>query len=312
MSAIGAAAILGGASLLSGLFGVNSQKSANAQNYKIFKEQMQYDKWKFQEEQRYNSQYNQMMQLRRAGLNPALVNGNSSSISAGSTPSANPMNPVDYSSFLNAGSAAAGALSSASLQEKQGSNIDSQTALNEIDAQTKGIKNYWELAVLGRQFRKLGWDSKILEKQAENLGLSNEYLSRTMGDRVEQQTWQSEYLRAQTESQLLANKYAERRYQAELNEIVSRAYANYASGRSSLQQAHTQLMNGFAQFGSNPKERKAFFDATLRGLIQSKKTAQSTEFRNYLDARPITIGMSSVGATPPLGVRKAREAAKRR
>ena len=103
--AILAGGVLGlGGSLVSGLFGSSSQKSANAANLqavretneanlKLYREQYadQYKLW--QENNAYNDPSAQMQRLRNAGLNPALLmqNGGAGTASAASVPTASPM-----------------------------------------------------------------------------------------------------------------------------------------------------------------------------------------------------------------------------
>ena len=101
----GTALALGiGGSLLNGIFGFGAQSSANktnlqiaretnAQNYKIFQEQMAYntDMWNKQNE--FNLPKNQVQRLLAAGINPAAVFGTGSVSEAGSlsAPQAIPM-----------------------------------------------------------------------------------------------------------------------------------------------------------------------------------------------------------------------------
>lgn len=108
MSILGAAGIIAGGSLLSGIFGSRSSSSAskaqlqatretNEQNYKIWQEQKQHnldmynlqnqdsvDFWNMQND--YNSPTAQIARLRAAGLNPYLNMGNNPSGSASSAP----------------------------------------------------------------------------------------------------------------------------------------------------------------------------------------------------------------------------------
>lgn len=92
---VAAAGIAGGASILSNLLGLGASSSANqaniemqretnAQNYKIFKENLawQEDMWNKQNE--YNLPSNVVERLKAAGINPSAVYGNGSATPAGS------------------------------------------------------------------------------------------------------------------------------------------------------------------------------------------------------------------------------------
>ena len=111
------AAISGGASLLGGILGKNSQSSANKTNLLINRENQRWNEkmmdkqnaWnlaQWNRENDYNSASQQVARLRAAGLNPYLMMQNGSSGSASSVTSAAPasagmsntVSPFDYSS----------------------------------------------------------------------------------------------------------------------------------------------------------------------------------------------------------------------
>ena len=102
--ATAAAAITGGSNLIGSimdLFGLNKtnkqniamQRETNAQNYKMFREQMAFAKDQQDLAMAYNDPSSQVARLRQAGINPAAVfgNGSVSEVSAMSPPSGNPM-----------------------------------------------------------------------------------------------------------------------------------------------------------------------------------------------------------------------------
>lgn len=110
------AAISGGASLLGGIFGKNSQSSANKTNLQINRENQKWNEkmmdkqnaWnlaQWNRENEYNSASQQVARLKAAGLNPYLMMSGGSAGSASSVTSASPasagmsntVSPYDYS-----------------------------------------------------------------------------------------------------------------------------------------------------------------------------------------------------------------------
>lgn len=110
------AAISGGASLIGGIFGKNSQSSANKTNLQINRENQKWNEkmmdkqnaWnlaQWNRENEYNSASQQVARFKAAGLNPYLMMSNGSAGSASSVTSASPasagmsntVSPFDYS-----------------------------------------------------------------------------------------------------------------------------------------------------------------------------------------------------------------------
>lgn len=257
-----------------------SQSDANAQNYQMFKESQRYDWKKFTAEQRYNSIQNQVRQMRAAGLNPAVTQGMQSSVAAGGSPTSNPMQPVDYSPFLSGAASLSSSLYQGQVQEKQAANLEADTQGKIINNQTQGILNLRTIENLMANTKNLGWNSKYMEQLRDNFILQNEYLQRSMGDRLSTAQWQNEYERALASTQLIALKYADREHQSALNQSAAKIFADYASGRSSLQQAHNELMKVEAMFGKSEEDRKQFWKASLDALLQSRETSESEEYKN--------------------------------
>lgn len=289
---MGAAALLGGTSIVSsligGLFGSSSTNSANAQNYKMFREQIDYDRWKFNEEKRYNSLPEQMRQYRAAGLNPALMmQGAGSSVSAGGSPTAPSAIPTDYAPYMQAGTQLASMLAQSTLMEKQGANLEQDTLLKSIDAQSKGLKNLYELKNLAQDFKKKGYDVKYLDRMIRGQELLNEYGEKSMADRLQLTSFEMETQKEQWRALALQNKYldkyGDRQNQAAINQMVASTYAAYATGKASLQEAHQHLMEIFAKYGKSDKDRGDYFKATLEGLQQAKSESVSREYVNWSD-----------------------------
>ena len=108
------AAIVGGASVLSGIIGASAQSAANNKNI-----QFQWDMWNANNE--YNLPKNQRLRMEEAGFNPALMYGNGSvgnTSSAMNMPDVKPVNPVQslpesLNTYMNI-----------KLQELQASNLE--------------------------------------------------------------------------------------------------------------------------------------------------------------------------------------------
>lgn len=307
---IAAAAIGAFASGATSMMNSSSQAQTNAQNYKMFREQMAYDKWKFQQEKRYNSYQNQVRQMRAAGLNPALMAGGlSSSISAGSAPSGNPMQAVDYSGAVNAGANLLQSFYNARQSEATTDKLQSETDLNRIDAITRGIQNLFDIKVKTADWQLKNSTNQYQRRLAQLAGLDVELAQQTMGDKILQQKWNTELTRAQASAGLIALKYIEPQQQANVKLALSQAAAAYVTSQASLKQAHNAMMEVYAKYGGSPKERGQYFQATLDYLRQQKNESESSEFKNFLTA-PGRIGLSSVEAASPVGVKRASAAAR--
>lgn len=307
---IAAAAIGAFASGATSMMNANSQAQTNAQNYKMFREQMQYDKWKFLQEQRYNSYQNQVRQMRAAGLNPALMAGGlSSSISAGSSPTGNPMQAVDYSGPVNAGANLLQSFYSARQSEATTEKLQSETDLNHIDAVTRGMQNLSDIKVKTADWNLKNATNQYQRRLAQLAGLDVELAQQTMGDKILQQKWNTELTRAQASAGLIALKYVEPQQQANVKLALSQAAAAYATSQASLKQAHNAMLEVYAKYGGSAKERGEFFQATLDYLRQQKNESESSEYKNFLTS-PGRIGLSSVEAASPAGVKRATSAAR--
>lgn len=304
---IGAAAALG-----TGMMNASSQAAANSQNYKMFREQMSYDRWKFLRSERYNSIQNQVNQMKAAGLNPALMgSGLSSSISAGSSPSGNPMQAVDYSGAVNSGANMLASYFNARQSDATVGKLESETALNRIDAITRNMQNLSDLRVKTSDWQLKNATSEYQKRLTRLAGLEGDLAEQTLGDKVLQQRWNTELTRAEASAQLLALKYVEPNAQAQLKLAAAQAAAAYSTGQASLQQAHNALMEVYAKYGGTKADRSAYFKASLDYLIQHKRESESTEYKNFLT--PVG-GITKNGIQLPHwnGAKRSSEAAKRR
>lgn len=302
LAALGLSAV---SSLIGAAANNQSVQQTNGMNYKMFRQQLDFDKWKFGQEQQFNSLQNnpayRAQLLRAAGINPSLAglsNAGSASVSAGGSPTPTPMQPTDFSGLASDLSTS---YSTYMLSDAQRQSLISGSNLNNENAAGMAIDNSWKNTNNAMAFANSVGDYK-LKKQAFDLGvhqiksaqLQNEFNERSMGDRLMQQSWQTELVRSQAEAQLLTNKYIEPQAQAAVKQVISQAFANYATGKATLQQAHTDMMRMYAQFGANDEQRGQFFKATLDALVQSRKTAQSSEYVNWLSPG-IQAGINGYG-----------------
>lgn len=163
------AAISGGASLLGGILGKNSQSSANKTNLLINRENQKWNEkmmdkqnaWnlaQWNRENEYNSASQQVARYRAAGLNPYLMMQNGSAGSASSVSSAAPGNagmsntvsPFDFSSAAGVGNAVAQhfsnqlmaanvrqSVAAAVAQEKENTMLDTRIQLELEDLKQK-------------------------------------------------------------------------------------------------------------------------------------------------------------------------------
>ena len=166
------AAISGGASLLGGILGKNSQSSANKTNLLINRENQKWNEkmmdkqnaWnlaQWNRENEYNSAAQQVARYRAAGLNPYLMMQNGSAGSASSVTSAAPANagmsntvsPFDYSSAAGVSNAVSQhfsnqlmaanvrqSVAAAVAQEKQNTMLDARIQL-ELEELKQKITN---------------------------------------------------------------------------------------------------------------------------------------------------------------------------
>lgn len=171
---LGAAALLGGSSLLGGILGLSSQKSANEMNLQMNREtnQMNYQIAKeandlsqaqfiqnmnWLKEQYYDTdQYSRLVQsLHKAGLNPALALGNVSPVGSVGSPSssnfhaaqmeAGHVDPLSYDALSDGFSSAVNAYYDNQLKSEQSANIGADTKTKWINNQTQGIENLMRL-----------------------------------------------------------------------------------------------------------------------------------------------------------------------
>lgn len=189
---IGAAAIMGGASLfggaLSGLFGSSSQSKANKLNYKIWQEQKQFNReeaqkqrdWQQKMQDMYGTSIAKANDLRAAGLNAKLSDVSASSVGTGATATA-PASPEMRA--YNAG---------ADIAQGINSGVQSFLSAYDLDTQRRSQQSQQQvnesLTALNDSVTKLNYKKiDLTEEGVRQLRLNNDFLQDTFSSRVRQQ-----------------------------------------------------------------------------------------------------------------------------
>lgn len=184
--AAGGASVL--SSLLGGLFGKSGQSSANktnvaianatnATNREINQEQLAYNKWALEEQNRYNSAPEQVARLKAAGLNPALFMGTSAAGQAGSAPSYSPMgaqgttveneNEGMSNAFMSLGPSIQSAVFDTIDAEQKQKIVDAQKKNYELDAELKGVDLQTKAEMNIATLKKMKAEARTEEERSE-------------------------------------------------------------------------------------------------------------------------------------------------
>lgn len=201
------AAISGGVSLLGGIFGKNSQSSANKTNLQINRENQAWNEkmmdkqnaWnlaQWNRENEYNSASQQVARFRAAGLNPYLMMSNGSAGSASSVTSASPasasmsnsVSPFDYSAAASGISNAVSqhynnqlmtanvrkAIAEAIRQEKENTWLDTklQAEIENLKQNTSSSKTRQELDKFSLFHNKTMLVGELAQQDLQNQSLA--------------------------------------------------------------------------------------------------------------------------------------------
>ena len=186
---LGAAALLGGTSLLGnmfgGIFGSSSQSKANKMNYKIWQEQKEFNReeaqkqrdWQEQMQQSYGTSIAKANDLRAAGLNAKLGDVSASQVGSGATavsPQASTMQAVNpMSGFASGLSQGVSDFLSAYHESTERASQESQKEVNDT------IKALNE-SVQALNYKKVD----LTDESIKQLRLNNAYLHDTLSTRV--------------------------------------------------------------------------------------------------------------------------------
>lgn len=271
-----------GAGIIGSLLGVGSNLISTALNQRNYAEGMEFSRRQFEDMKARQDPVYQVERLRAAGISPALAYGNVNLGQATGTsqPSPTPVQPLDLSGLSSMAN-------SIDLNGAQVRNLNQDTELKGNDAAGKAIDNLfraedWKSKIYGRNVQS--WLNDQLSEAAK---LDVEYNKNTLKFRVEQQRQQMALLQSQVAAQDLANHYFPIEASERISNLLAQQFANYATGRASLWQAHNMMLQIFAQFGKNEKERSQFFEATLEGLKQQKYESMGREWNTVQSTSPL-------------------------
>lgn len=311
--------ITGGASLLSGalggLFGSavsDNQARANAENMRLNRELLAFQKYQYEDQKRYNSMTEQVRRMRAAGLNPALLlqNGTTGSVgSAVGSPSFQPYEAPDLSpigSVVNGLSSSASSLASvfsqSLLNEKQGANLDQDTANKAIE--NANLAEYWK-----KKIANLSEDTKYKTASITNLrqltriaNLERQFAEQTLDFRVKESQIKMASAFVDFRAKQISTAFLPQQIQSEIAQKIASAKMLVMTGQASVKQATAAVMDAVtrrqqndAQFGMNEEDRANFFNATMN-LMHSKVGAlNSEEFNNLGTPWGYSIGSKFFG-----------------
>ena len=262
-----------GSSLLSGLLNNNAAQQSNAEARRQFDLNYQFQRYQYEDMKRYNSYKNQVLMMRQAGLNPAMMFGaGASPIGASSVggvaPTASRVTP-NYDFLANMGSSASNmmtALSQVSLN-------DSQEAKNFADA-TKGLHES-----IGQQIDNENKNKnyaalrKLQNAQADLFDTEMQYQVQSMDARLQQQNYEMQISKFEASSRLVAAAFAPQEHQAEYNKILAETAVAYSQNQLNLKQAKNILMSTIANYGLS-KDDASFLDIldSSKSILDSNKS----------------------------------------
>lgn len=288
---LGAAALIGGGSALgslaSGIFGASAQKSANKQNYNIWKEQKEFNRveaqkqrdWQQRMQDMYGTSSAKANDLRAAGLNAYLGDvsasqvGSGSSASIGSAPEMQPVNPMSgvggaIQSGANTFSQLLEQVTARRSQQSQEEVNDTIVNLNKMRADTEQL-----VQNLKRQ------DSKIGEQTLQQMEANTKYLQTTLNTRIRQQFAQEsiqEWQRQNIEYNALTQQY--RLYNLEPAK-VDETLTNIAYNSAAAFNQFAQGKLTYREFLNYPKEIAIRQTIAHASLMQGRAAVMNAQ--NY-------------------------------
>lgn len=305
---IGAAIISGGASLLGGLFGGNSNQSAqdkanatnlqiaretNQQQYQMFQEQNSFNERMYNQMQAYNTPAAQMQRYQDAGINPYIAAGNvqtgnvQSSLQSAQAPQ---LHTAQVAPALGMGDAIQNSFT-------QIGNVVAQYAQNELalsQAQKNRAEAGWVDRLNGAQFNKMSAETNNLQQQGSLLGLDYKMKSDTLGNYIKLSDLSvlnaektNEQLEVITQSARLENalnninlgiqsKYGERLFVATLSKTLAESFATQAGVRQRDAQIAIDRQNANTN-AKNAQTNAAVGNAQIQNLVSNAiKTAEET------------------------------------
>lgn len=302
MSDILGAAISGGASLLGGvvggLFNKSAQKRANAtnlqiaretnaQNYRIFQEQQQFNENQFNRWLDYSTPAAQRQRYEDAGINPYMAVGqlqNGTPSSALTSATSAPMQGAQVQPVQGLGDAlqnsierAAGVFSSLISSTADAGLKGSQKTGTDIDNKTRGRQNEANVQKTNAETGKTGaetrrteqessfWDS-TLEQRKELMNISVD-TAKKQKELLDQQVFQAQLQNSMSNIDLgIASKYKEVMFKQNLANLVAQEFATYENVAQGWSHVNIEKQNANTN-AKNAQTNAAVGAAQIQNLV---------------------------------------------
>lgn len=346
---LGAAGIGAAGSLLGGLLGTSSQKSANSTNLQIARETNQMNRELFNQQlawqedmwnktNAYNDPSHQVELLQRAGINPAAVygNGSTSPASMPSVPSAPQMqgatvNPVDYSYLGNVVDNGVNAY----LNNQILNNTIDKTA---ADAQIAKVQAEFDAKSLQDRLIRTANDASKSEFERETARMELKFLTTTFDQRVMQSEQLTKINKLQMDetfnriqesklrqtAQQIANEFAPqanaaqlKQYQASISQMYAAARASDASAANQYaQEALNNLSAEGVKIDNRTRERcqNALVDEAFSKADQAYQLSENARLQNdklKAQGRYGELGYRVLGSAIPQAEEKVKSVLKK-
>lgn len=231
----------------SAIIGAVSSLAGNVLNVNAQREQREYDRRFWYEQQRYNSPVNQVARLRQAGLNPSLAmqNGAIDSGNISSLPNAHEPPQYDFSPI------AQGLQNDLALQQQRRLNdaeIDSKHALTENQRIKNRYENQQQLASLFELISRGNLNEEnrnLVQKQINRLDKELDWFDRDMESQISLRNSQSSVADAQAEYQRIINDLAPHIQAQTLKNLKKQGAAIDAAARKDDSEAVLAVANKF-------------------------------------------------------------------
>lgn len=160
------AAVLGVAMTAIGLIAsADAQNVANDQNERLHQQDLDYDKWKFQETMNANKMTSQRSDFEAAGYSPYAALGNAVNYGATSTPTGNPMlstvNPAGFDKMAEMIYGFQNLQADVNKKNSETGLNNSKIVEQNINNETQSTRNIWEIAGLRNNAELLGHKGEV-------------------------------------------------------------------------------------------------------------------------------------------------------
>ena len=311
-----AGGISAGSSLLTGLLNNNAAQDSNAEARRQFDLNYQFQRYQYEDMKRYNSYKNQVLMMRQAGLNPALMFGaGASPIGASSVggvaPTANRVTP-NYDFVSGLGSSASNMMSALS----QVSLNDSIEAKNFSDA-AKGLQESIGQEI-DNQNKNKNYSAvrKLQHAQADLFDTEMSYQVQSMDARLQKQNYDMQISKFEAFSRLVSAAFAPAEHQAEYNKILAETAVAYSQHQLNLKQAKNILMSTIANYGMSKDDAYDLFESSIDLLESNTSKNEALTFDTFMGdikKNPFGLGVGSYHAGETINkIVKRRARAKQR